>query len=126
MSKRSASEAEINGDDARVAPPPPPETDGLFKSVRHLFERVAGSGKPKASYPVINGATAPPKAMLRGIISDLASQSGRWGANFGLLASLADTNFLDGGLVDDKKYQVSDCLARKSVLYNLTLALRWK
>jgi len=79
----------------------------LTRSVKCLFERVAGSGLPDPTNPVINGATTTSKPFLRNLLADIVSQGSRLGENIGLVASLADTKLFDGGIVDDSKYEVS-------------------
>ena len=54
---------------------------------------------------VINPATEPRRHFIRDVVRDLASQAPHTQNNVELLASLIETE-LQGGYVDDKKYQV--------------------
>lgn len=105
MAKRTADEAELTDNGARPSPQAIKDREGITSFLKGLFARVAGS-PPDPSYPVINGATAPPKPVLKNLISDIASQSGRWVSDIGLIGSLADTKIFDGGMADDRKYQM--------------------
>lgn len=105
MTKRTAEEAELTDNGIRPSPESIKEREGITKFLRGIFEKVVGS-TPDPTYPVINGATAPPKAVLKDLIADIKSQSGRFATNIGLISSLADTQLFDGGVVDDRKYQL--------------------
>ena len=67
---------------------------------------AGGSSQPTSIDPVINPATPQHRSFLRNLISDLASQGSRVGDDVALIASIADTKLFQGGLVDDRKYQV--------------------
>jgi hypothetical protein len=77
----------------------------IANSVRGFFESIAGSGSDPTN-PVINGASVQERPFLARILADIASQAPRLGENLGLIHSLVDTKFLDGGIVDDRQYQV--------------------
>ncbi|KAK5938503.1 hypothetical protein PMZ80_009474 [Knufia obscura] len=109
MSKRKADEAELTQNGVRPSPQAIKEREGVSQFLKGLFEKVAGRA-PDPTYPVINGATAPPKPVLKDLIADVASQSGRWLSDVGLIGSLADTKLLDGGMVDDRKYQMESII----------------
>lgn len=79
----------------------------MAKAVRGFFHRIAGSNTPDLTNPVINGTTTPETPFLTRLVADIESQKDRLGADAGLLSSLAHTTLLDGGIVDDRKYQVS-------------------
>ena len=92
----------------RTSPPPPQSSlAALSKSIRGAIGRLTGSGNDFEVSPVVNGASPAPRHFLTKLLSDVNSQGGRFTENFGLLASLAETKLFAGGLVDDKKYQVS-------------------
>ena len=59
----------------------------------------------ESSDGIVNGTSPPKKSMISRLIRDLTSQRGRLGADFDLLSSLRDAE-LNGGMVDDRKYQV--------------------
>ncbi|KAJ9651806.1 hypothetical protein H2198_008931 [Neophaeococcomyces mojaviensis] len=105
MPKRSAEEAELGQNGPRPSPQTVKEKEGIAHFLKGLFDKVVGA-QPDPTYPVINGATVPPKPVFKNLIADIASQSGRWTSDIGLLSSLADTKLLDGGVVDDRKYQM--------------------
>lgn len=105
MTKRSAEEAELTENGVRPSPQTIKEREGISTFLKGLFEKVAGK-KSDPTYPVINGATSSRKPIVKNLIADIASQSGRWISDVGLIGSLADTKLLDGGVVDDKKYQM--------------------
>lgn len=109
MSKRTADQAGLTQNGARPSPQSIQERESVSHFFKDLFDKVAGRS-PDPSYPVINGATPSPRPMLKDLYSSLASQSGRWASNFGLLGSLSDTKFLDGGVVDDRKYQMESII----------------
>lgn len=75
-------------------------------TIKGFFESIAGNASNSAN-PVINGATVKSKPLLARVIADLASQAPRLGENAALFQSLIDTKLFDGGLVDDRQYQVS-------------------
>lgn len=105
MSKRKADEADLTHNGVRPSPGAIKERDGVSQFLKSLFEKVAGR-KPDPSYPVINGATAPPEAVLKSLIANIASQSGRWVSGVGLAGSLVETKLLAGGVTDDRQYQM--------------------
>jgi hypothetical protein len=76
---------------------------------------LGSSGTTAPTNPVVNGATPQPRNFLRNLISDIASQGPRAGADISLIASLAETAVFDGGLADDKKYQVGTLLEAASI-----------
>lgn len=105
MPRRTADQAGLTTNGVRPSPQTVKERENAANFLKGLFEKVAGK-KPDPTYPVINGATVPPKPVLKDLLADLASQSGRWVSNIGLVGSLADTKWMDGGIVDDRKYQM--------------------
>lgn len=109
MSKRTAEQAGLTENGVRPSPQAVKERESVVLFFKGLFERVAGR-TPDPTYPVINGATPPPRPVLKDLLSDFASQSGRWASNFGFLSSLTDTKLFDGGVVDDRKYQLESII----------------
>ena len=90
---------------------PAPESTlaNINRGVRGMLSRLTGAGsssQPTSIDPVINPATPQHRSFLRNLISDLASQGSRVGDDVALIASIADTKLFQGGLVDDRKYQV--------------------
>lgn len=77
----------------------------VTSTVKAFFETIAGSGSNPTN-PVINGATIQSRPFLARILADIASQAPRLGQNIGLINSLVDTTLFDGGIVDDRNYQV--------------------
>lgn len=77
----------------------------LTSTVKAFFETIAGSG-PDPTNPVINGASVQSRPFLARVFADIASQAPRLGENIGLIHSLVDTTLFDGGIVDDRQYQV--------------------
>lgn len=77
----------------------------VTSTIRGFFESIAGS-TPDPTNPVINGATVQTRPFLARLLADIASQAPRIGENIGLIHSLVDTTLFDGGLVDDRQYQV--------------------
>lgn len=77
----------------------------LTATIKGLFESIAGSGADPTN-PVINGATVQSRPFLARVLADIASQAPRLGENLGLIHSLVDTKLFDGGMVDDRQYQV--------------------
>lgn len=80
-------------------------------SIKSFFESIAGS-TPDPTNPVINGATVQSKPFLARMLADIASQAPRIGENVGLIHSLVDTTLFDGGLVDDRQYQVRNLFSQ--------------
>src|ERR1700761_3016930 len=78
----------------------------ITSTIKGFFESIAGSA-PDPTNTVINGATVQSKPFLARILADVASQAPRLGENIGLIHSLVDTTLFDGGLVDDRQYQVT-------------------
>ena len=85
------------------------EREGISRFLKGILEKVGGT-KPDPTYPVLNGATKPATPALKGMIADIASQGGRWISDVGLIGSLADTKLFDGGVVDDRKYQMESII----------------
>ena len=83
-----------------------PTDSKLTRTIRGFFESISSS-TPDPTDPVINGATVQSRPLLARLLADIASQAPRLGQNIGLIHSLVDTKFFDGGLVDDRQYQVS-------------------
>lgn len=109
--KRKHSSSHVVVEEPREAPsirtpPPPPESSSWSKSIRGVIGSITGSGNDFEISPVVNGATPAPRHFLSKLLSDVKSQGGRFTENFGLLASLAETTLFEGGLADDRKYQV--------------------
>ena len=77
----------------------------ITNTIKGFFESIAGSA-PDPTNTVINGATVQSKPFLARVLADIASQAPRLGENIGLIHSLIDTKLFDGGLVDDRQYQV--------------------
>ncbi len=88
----------FDSDDARAE-------SKITSTIKSFFESIAGSA-PDPTNPVVNGATVQSKPFLARVLADIASQGSRIGDNLGLIHSLVDTTFLDGGLADDRQYQV--------------------
>lgn len=109
MGKRTAEQAGLVDNGVRPSPQVVKERESAALFFKGLFEKVVGR-KPDPTYPVINGATPPPRPVLKDLLADFASQSGRWATNFGFLTSLTDTKLLDGGVVDDRKYQLESII----------------
>lgn len=107
--KRTAAEAELTDDGLRPSPEAIKEREGISHFLKGIFEKVAGR-KPDPAYPVLNGATPSPNPVVKNLFNDILSQSGRWSSNIGLAGSLADSKFLDGGVVDDRKYQMESII----------------
>lgn len=107
--KRTAAEAELTDNGLRPSPEEIKEREGVSHFLKGIFEKVRGP-TPDPTYPVLNGATTSSKPVLKNIIADIASQSGRWASNVGLVGSFADTKLLDGGMVDDRKYQMESII----------------
>lgn len=100
-SRYSAFDREDNGTGVRIT-----------STVKAFFESIAGSA-PDPTNPVINGASVQSRPFLARVLADIASQAPRLGENIGLIHSLVDTKLFDGGLVDDRQYQV--CLKAHNV-----------
>ncbi|KIW81777.1 hypothetical protein Z517_04803 [Fonsecaea pedrosoi CBS 271.37] len=81
----------------------------ISTTIRSFFESIAGSNSASTS-TVINGATVQSRPLLARVLADVASQAPRIGENLGLLGSLVDTTLFDGGLVDDRQYQMEKIL----------------
>ncbi|EXJ55141.1 hypothetical protein A1O7_08066 [Cladophialophora yegresii CBS 114405] len=81
----------------------------ITSTIKGFFESIAGSG-PDPTNTVINGATVQSKPLLARVLADIASQAPRIGENLGLIHSLVDTTLFDGGLVDDRQYQMEKIL----------------
>ncbi|ETI20690.1 hypothetical protein G647_07032 [Cladophialophora carrionii CBS 160.54] len=81
----------------------------ITSTIKSFFESIAGSG-PDPTNTVINGATVQSKPFLARVLADIASQAPRIGENLGLIHSLVDTTLFDGGLVDDRQYQMEKIL----------------
>ena len=79
----------------------------LTRGVKKFVEGVASGGAPDPTDPVINPTTTPSKPLLSRLIADIVSQVPRFGEDAGLVTSLVDTTLFDGGIVDDRQYQVS-------------------
>lgn len=109
MSKRTAEQAGFSAGSNRMAQQPISDHETISEFFKALLEKVAGK-TPDPTYPVINGATPVTRPVLKDLYSSIASQSGRWASNLGLLGSLSDTKFLDGGVVDDRKYQMEQII----------------
>ena len=77
----------------------------ITSTIKGFFESITGSA-PDPTNTVINGATIQSKPFLARVLADIASQGSRIGDNIGLIHSLVDTTLFDGGLVDDRQYQV--------------------
>ena len=77
----------------------------LFGAIKGFFESIAGSGSDPTN-PVVNGASVESRPLLARLLADIASQAPRLGENAALIHSLVDTRLFDGGLVDDRQYQV--------------------
>ena len=86
-----------------------PTTSRFTNTIKGLFETFAGSS-PDPTNPVINGASVQSRPFLARVLADIASQAPRLGENIGLIHSLVDTKLFDGGLVDDRQYQVCKVL----------------
>jgi hypothetical protein len=85
--------------------PGPAAESKLTSTIKSFFESIAGSGSDPTN-TVVNGATIQSKPLLARVLADIASQAPRIGENLGLVHSLVDTTLFDGGLVDDRQYQV--------------------
>ncbi|KIW60956.1 hypothetical protein PV05_01130 [Exophiala xenobiotica] len=97
-SRYSAFDREDNGTGVRIT-----------STVKAFFESIAGSA-PDPTNPVINGASVQSRPFLARVLADIASQAPRLGENIGLIHSLVDTKLFDGGLVDDRQYQMEKIL----------------
>lgn len=107
----------LSGD--RLAPPPdmhifqrsPSPESGLAswsRGIRGIFSNIGGGDQ---SNEVINGATPEPSDLLStasSAFTTLRSQLPRLPENVGLIASIARTKVFNGGVVNDKNYEVSD------------------
>lgn len=83
------------------------DTNEVSRGLRGLVEKFSGA-EPDPSNPVINGPSAPTdKPWLRGLLADLATQLPRANADIGLIASIVNSKIFDGGLVNDRTYQVN-------------------
>lgn len=88
---------------------PSPES-GLAKwscNIRGMFSNIGGGDQTRE---VINGATPEPSSFLStasNAFSTLSSQLPRLPEDVGLLTSIARTKLFNGGVVDDKRYEVS-------------------
>ncbi|EXJ92051.1 hypothetical protein A1O3_00601 [Capronia epimyces CBS 606.96] len=78
-------------------------------TIKSFFERIAGSGSDPTN-PVINGASIQSRPLLARLFADIASQAPRISENIGLIHSLVDTTLFDGGIVDDRQYQMEKIL----------------
>lgn len=78
-------------------------------TIKAFFESITGTASDPTN-TVINGATTQSKPLLAKVLTDIASQVPRLGEDISLIHSLADTTLLDGGIVDDRQYQV--CYSR--------------
>ncbi|KIW18357.1 hypothetical protein PV08_02645 [Exophiala spinifera] len=81
----------------------------VTSTVKAFFENIAGSGTDPTN-PVINGASVQSRPFLARVLADIASQAPRLGENIGLIHSLVDTTLFDGGIVDDRQYQMEKIL----------------
>lgn len=79
---------------------------GISNTIKSFFESIAGSA-PDPTNPVVNGTTTKSTPFLARLLADIASQAPRLGENVALIHSLVDTTLFDGGIVDDRQYQVS-------------------
>ena len=110
--KRKLASTDLDRDNpASPSRNPAPESGlaNLSRSMAGLLSKLTGGGsssQPTSIDPVINGATGQHRSFLRNLISDLASQAPRVGDDAALIASIADTKLFQGGLADDRKYQV--------------------
>ena len=82
-----------------------PAGSRISSAIRGFFESIAGS-TPDPTNPVINGTSVQQRPFLARLLADIASQAPRLGENIGLIHSLVDTKLFDGGVVDDRQYQV--------------------
>lgn len=107
--KRKLSATSINAMDAsRDAPSHADDHEAgsrIASSIKSFFESIAGSA-PDATNTVINGASVQQRPFLARLFADIASQAPRLGQDVGLIHSLVDTTLFDGGIVDDRQYQV--------------------
>jgi hypothetical protein len=107
--KRKLSSTSINNmGDARTPDAPIRDAHSesrITSTIRGFFESIAGSGSDPTN-SVINGTTVQQRPFLARILADIASQAPRIGQNIGLIQSLADTTLFDGGIVDDRQYQM--------------------
>ncbi|KAG9780764.1 heme peroxidase, partial [Aureobasidium melanogenum] len=87
----------------------------LFGAIKGFFESIAGSGSDPTN-PVINGASVESRPLLARLLADIASQAPRLGENAALIHSLVDTRLFDGGLVDDRQYQMEKILQLAATL----------
>lgn len=96
MRKRTADQAGLdqNGEEGGIA--------HLFRTLLHRLT----DAQPDLTNPVINGATQLPKPVLKRLMQEIASQADRWTSNMALTTSTVGTKLLDGGVVDDRKYQM--------------------
>ena len=85
----------------------------ITSTIRSFFESIAGSTSDPTN-PVVNGTTAKSAPFLARLLADIASQAPRLGENVALIHSLVDTKLFDGGIVDDRQYQVSQNSASQS------------
>jgi hypothetical protein len=77
------------------------------RGIRGIFSNIGGADQTSE---VINGATPEPSnffSTASSALSTIGSQLPRLPENIGLLASIARTKFFNGGIVNDKHYEVS-------------------
>ncbi|KIV87049.1 hypothetical protein PV11_02620 [Exophiala sideris] len=94
----------------------------VASTVKAFFESIAGTGSDPTN-TVINGATIQSRPFLARMLADIASQVPRLGGDISLIHSLADTTLFDGGIVDDRKYQMEKVLQLAASLPPNTVAL---
>lgn len=84
-----------------------PSPDSRFGRLSRSFGNVFSHTGNESNENIVNPSTPPKTGLLQGFFQDLSSQGSRIGADVSLLASLIDIE-VNGGLVNDRKYQVID------------------
>lgn len=83
------------------------DANEVTRGLRGLVEKAPGT-QPDPTNPVLNGpSAATDKPWLKGLLADLATQLPRANADIGLVASIFNSKIFDGGLVNDRTYQVN-------------------
>ncbi len=88
------------------SPSPESAIANWSRGVRGIFSNIGGAGQTNE---VVNGATPEPSnffSTASSAFSTLGSQLPRLSEDVGLLASIARTKLFNGGLVNDKNYEV--------------------
>lgn len=83
-----------------------PSPDSRFGFLSRSFGNIFSHTGNETNDDIINPTTPPRTGVLQSFFQDVTSQGNRIGADISLLASLLDIE-KNGGLVDDRKYQVT-------------------